>query len=333
MSVKTENFYKPKLADGNLAGMIKIKGAGDFFTKRFEGARGCCEGPSGWAEYSARLKIPAGALTSDVMEKIAVIAREYGREEIYLTARMGMEIPGVAEERLGELQEALSEAGVLLARCGPCIRSIAACKGTFCIHGNIDTFRIAWEIDQLYNDGATLPHKFKVGVVGCANSCIKPRLNDIGLIGVSEPRLDIDKCDNCGLCIEDCLSGAMQTQNGIVSINKQRCVDCGDCVRACLTSAITTINSGVDIYVGGRWGRTKQVGLRIARFLTEADAVQIVGRIKKWYCANGNRGERLGAVILRKGVGTLQETVLQKIKMDKWVNITAESQAAFQIIT
>jgi dissimilatory sulfite reductase (desulfoviridin) alpha/beta subunit len=84
--------------------------------------------------------------------------------------------------------------------------------------------------------------------------------------------------------------------------------------------------------VGGRWGRTKQVGLRIARFLTEADAVQIVGRIKKWYCENGDRGERLGAVILRKGVGTLQETVLQKIKTDKWVNITAESQSAFQII-
>ena len=116
ISVKPKNFYKSKLADGNLAGMIKIKGAGDFFTKRFEDARGCCEGPSGWAEYSARLKIPAIALTSGVMEKIVAIAREYGREEIYLTARMGMEIPGVAEERLEELQEVLTEAGVLLAR-------------------------------------------------------------------------------------------------------------------------------------------------------------------------------------------------------------------------
>ncbi len=123
----------------------------------------------------------------------------------------------------------------------------------------------------------------------------------------------------------------MQTQNGIVSINKQRCVDCGDCVRACLTSAITPIHSGVDIYVGGRWGRTKQVGLHIARFLTEADAVQIVGRIKKWYCANGNRGERLGAVILRKGVGTLQETVLQKIKMDKWVILRPSLRQPFRL--
>jgi dissimilatory sulfite reductase (desulfoviridin) alpha/beta subunit len=29
----------------------------------------------------------------------------------------------------------------------------------------------------------TLPHKFKIGVGGCPNSCVKPSLNDVGIEG------------------------------------------------------------------------------------------------------------------------------------------------------
>lgn len=159
-----------------------VKSSGDFFGARFAVARGCCQGPSGWAEYSARLRIPVGILTSEVMAAIAGIAREYGRGEVYLTARTEFEIPGISEEDFSDLQEHLAKIGVVLAACGPRMRSVVACKGSVCVHGNIDTFRVAWEIDQRYNNSEVLPHKLKVGVAGCASSCSKPTLNDVGLV-------------------------------------------------------------------------------------------------------------------------------------------------------
>lgn len=332
MPVRPTDFYKPKAPDGDLAGMIKTKSAGDFFAARFTGTRGCCQGPSGWSEYSARLKIPVGILTSEVMEAIAGIAQEYGRGEVFLTARMGIEIPGVSEERLSAMQEELAKIGVVLAACGPRMRSVLACKGTVCVHGNIDTFRVAWEIDQRYNNSTVLPHKFKVGVAGCASSCSKPRLNDVGLVGVREPHLvDGAKCDGCSLCTRACRLGAIRVEDGIAVLDRERCVDCGDCVRACLSSAITSVHSGVDLYAGGRWDRAKQVGIRIARFLIEADAVKTVGRIKEWYRKHGQEGERSGGAILRMGVREFQEAVLQGIKWEKWVEITPEAEEGFRV--
>ena len=331
MPVRPINFYKPKVSDGDLAGMIKTKSAGDFFAARFAGTRGCCQGPTGWSEYSARLKVPVGILTSEVMEAIARIAREYGRSEVYLTSRLGMEIPGVPEESLLALQEELAKVGVVLARCGPHMRSVVACKGTVCVHGNIDTFRMAWEIDQRYNDGTVLPHKFKVGIAGCASNCSKPQLNDVGLVGVREPHLNVDKCDGCGRCSQVCRLGGIRVEAGIAVLDREHCVDCGDCARACLPSAIISTRTGVDLYAGGRWDRRKQIGIRIARFLTEADAIDTVGRIKEWYRKSGQEGERLGGVMLREGVRAFQEYILQVIKQKNWSEITREAEVAFQV--
>ncbi len=69
------------------------------------GKKDCCGTPSGWAEYSARVKILLGLLTSEVLEPIALAAREFRRGEVYLTARLGMEIPGITEDRFPLLQE------------------------------------------------------------------------------------------------------------------------------------------------------------------------------------------------------------------------------------
>ena len=32
-----------------------------------------------------------------------------------------------------------------------------------------------------------LPHKFKIAVGGCPNNCVKPNLNDLGIIGQRVP--------------------------------------------------------------------------------------------------------------------------------------------------
>ncbi|MGI6425205.1 MAG: hypothetical protein ACOX2A_08330 [Tepidanaerobacteraceae bacterium] len=45
-----------------------------------------------------------------------------------------------------------------------------------------------------------LPHKFKIGVGGCPNNCIKPDLNDLGVIGQLVPIFDEELCYGCKKC-------------------------------------------------------------------------------------------------------------------------------------
>ena len=275
MPIRSKNLYKPKIPQNDPTGMIRIKGTGDFFVDHQKVAKGCCGTPSGWKEYSVRLKIPAGILTPDVMSAIADIARKYGNGDIYLTTRLGIEIPGITEDIYPAMEKELAESGIEVSGCGPHMRAVVTCKGSICVHGNIDTFRLSWEIDQRFNDNKQLPNKFKIAVSGCPSSCSRPELNDVGLIGVYEPNINLDLCEKCGLCKQACHMKAIELNDGLPLLLKDKCINCGDCGRVCISSAISPLNSGVDIYAGGRWGRKKQMGIRIARFLTEDDATSI----------------------------------------------------------
>lgn len=42
-----------------------------------------------------------------------------------------------------------------------------------------------------------LPHKFKIAVGGCPNNCVKPNLNDVGIIGQRIPEVNSELCKGC----------------------------------------------------------------------------------------------------------------------------------------
>lgn len=308
MAVNAGEFYTRKIIDNQLSGMIKTREPGI---------------------YSARLKIPVGILTSEALEAIAALARKYGRGEVYLTVRLGIEIPGISAEVFPQLRDELAAAGIALAACGTRMRSTVGCKGTVCPHGNIDTFALAWEIDKTHNDGATLPHKFKVGLAGCASSCSKPQLNDVGLVGVREPILEAESCVGCGACVKACHVKGVSLVDDLPVFDRKSCVTCGDCAKACPTGAIKAKKQGIDLYAGGRWGRIKQAGLRVARFLDEAEAVAAVGAIKKWYGDNGTKKERLGETIMRVGPERFLADVQAEIPVKKRTTLTRKTRAAF----
>ncbi|MEG1720471.1 MAG: YjjW family glycine radical enzyme activase [Pseudoflavonifractor sp.] len=43
----------------------------------------------------------------------------------------------------------------------------------------------------------------------------------------------IHQCQNCGLCVAGCPTGALSTENGLVSWQEELCVGCDSCLRAC----------------------------------------------------------------------------------------------------
>ena len=45
--------------------------------------------------FAIRLRLPGGSIPADKLPWIAEVARKYGRSEVRLTARQGMEIPWI----------------------------------------------------------------------------------------------------------------------------------------------------------------------------------------------------------------------------------------------
>ncbi len=50
--------------------------------------------------------------------------------------------------------------------------------------------------------GRELPHKFKFGVTGCQNNCLKAEENDVGIKGGMTVECNHDDCIQCGVCVK-----------------------------------------------------------------------------------------------------------------------------------
>ena len=54
------------------------------------------------------------------------------------------------------------------------------------------------------------------------------------------PKIDVDECTGCGLCIDVCEQEALDLSDDIAIIsNMDACIGCGDCVEECPVEAIT----------------------------------------------------------------------------------------------
>src|SRR5699024_9405601 len=80
-----------------------------------------------------------------------------------------------------------------------------------------------------------LPHKFKIAVGGCPNNCVKPDLNDLGIIGQRIPNYDEDECNGCKKCAVEkvCPVHAAKLVDGVMEIDKDVCNNCGRCIGRC----------------------------------------------------------------------------------------------------
>ncbi len=140
--------------------------------------------------FSARVVTVNGKVTAEQMQALAAAAQRFGRGEVVLTSRMSVEVPGVPASMVEEFEAALAAVGLSVGGTGPRVRPVVACKGTLCPHGLFDTFSLAEKIHRRFYEGwhdVTLPAKFKIGVGGCPNNCVKPNLNDIGIVGAVLP--------------------------------------------------------------------------------------------------------------------------------------------------
>ena len=167
--------------------------------------------------FSLRLAVVGGNLTVEHLKTIAEVAEKYGDGHVHLTSRQSVEIPFIKLDDVETVKEELAKGDCRPGVCGPRVRTVTACQGNqICPSGNIDAYDIAVKLDERYF-GRELPHKFKFGVTGCQNNCLKAEENDVGIKGATKVEWKEDACINCGLCSKVCRTGAITIEDGKIT--------------------------------------------------------------------------------------------------------------------
>ena len=177
--------------------------------------------------FSLRLQVVGGTLTTENLRIIQEVADRYGHGYVHLTSRQGVEIPFVRYEDIEIVKAELAKGGCKPGVCGPRVRTVTACQGNaVCPSGNIDTYKIAEKLDERYY-ARELPHKFKFGVTGCQNNCLKAEENDLGIKGALDVHWDEEKCTLCGVCEKACRVNAIEIKDGQLTMDASKCNYCG----------------------------------------------------------------------------------------------------------
>ncbi|WP_138204139.1 4Fe-4S binding protein [Haloimpatiens lingqiaonensis] len=280
----------------------KLKGQG-FLPQRQDGYFAC------------RVITKNGCNTAKEMKRISEIAEKYGRGYVSYTTRLTVEIPWIEYENIEKVKDELKELGLYSGGTGDKIRPVTACKGTVCVYGLVDTQALAEEIHNTFYEGwrdVSLPHKFKIGIGGCPNNCIKPDLNDFGIVGQRKVKIEEDKCKACNNCGMEkvCVHGAINKEEGQKAvIDRDKCVNCGKCSDACYFGAAEVEKEGFKIYLGGKWGKKTRPGQAIQGIFSKDEVMSILEKSILFYKENGNKKERFGDMIDRIGKSKVEEAL------------------------
>ncbi len=159
----------------------------------------------------------------------------------------------------------------------------------------------------------TLPHKFKIAVGGCPNNCVKPNLNDLGIIGQKMPLFDYAKCRGCKVCQVEkaCPIHVASVKDGMLRVDDTACNRCGRCDGKCPFGVTTEYQNGYKIYIGGRWGKNVAHGRPLEKLFTSEDEVlDIVERAILLFRNEGKTGERFADTVTRLGFDYVENKLL-----------------------
>ena len=202
-------------------------------------------------------------------------------------------------------------------------RNVSACIGNkVCPFANYNTTNFAKRIEK-----AIFPNDlhFKIALTGCQNDCIKARMHDFGIIGMTRPQYDPTRCVSCGACVRGCKSRSvdcLSAKNYRVERNAEKCVGCGVCINACPTGAWT--RSEKKYYRLAIMGRTGKKNPRLAQdwivWADEDSIVKIITNTYKYvteYIAKDAPGgkEHIGYIVDRTGFMEFKKWALEGVEL------------------
>ncbi|MCF2622079.1 FAD-dependent oxidoreductase [Collinsella tanakaei] len=283
----------------------RLKGLGCLQDKRFDDV------------FNIRVITRNGKLTAAEQKVVAEASETFGSGEVTMTTRLTLEIQGVPYDNIESCIAFLQDHGLDAGGTGSKVRPVVSCKGTTCQYGLIDTFGLSEKLHERFYvgyHGIELPHKFKIAVGGCPNMCVKPDLNDLGIVGQRVPQIVAEKCRACKVCqvVKACPMGDAQVgPDGKITIDGSACNHCGRCIGSCPFDAVTEGLAGYKVYIGGRWGKKTAHGRALDKIFTSEDEVMdVVERAILFFRDEGISGERFADTVARLGFDYVQDKLL-----------------------
>ena len=247
--------------------------------------------------FNVRVLTRNGFVSAEEATALAEAARRFGSGRLAFTTRQTVELQTVPFENIEPLRIFLAENGLQTGGTGPKVRPVVACKGTTCQYGLIDTYELSRKIHTRFYEGyhnVKLPHKFKIAVGGCPNNCVKPDLNDLGIVGQRVLKRDLDACRGCKKCQ---IEAACPIK--IAHVGKCPFHVCDEYV------------DGYKVCIGGRWGKRVAQGRELERiFTSEEEVLAVVEKAILLFKEQGLAGERFADTINRLGFENVQAQLL-----------------------
>ena len=279
----------------------RVKGLGCLRDKRYADV------------FNVRVITRNGKITSGEHHAVAEAAERFGSGEVAMTTRLTLEIQGVPYKNIQPLIDFLAQHSLSTGGTGSLVRPVVSCKGTTCQFGLADTYGLSEKIHERFYvgyHGVTLPHKFKICVGGCPNNCVKPSLNDLGIVGQKMPIIDYDKCRGCKKCqiAEGCPIKIAEVKDGKIHVDPALCNNCGRCEGKCPFGAFTQYQYGFKVFVGGRWGKKMATGIPLTKlFTSEEEVMDVVEKAIVLFRDEGIPGERFADTVARLGFAYVNE--------------------------
>jgi len=127
-------------------------------------------------------RMPGGEVTPEGLIAVGQIAKDFG---LYtkITGGQRVDMFGARLEQLPLIWQRLVDEGFESGHAyGKSLRTVKSCVGsTWCRYGVQDSVGMAVRLELRYR-GIRSPHKFKLGVSGCARECAEARGKDVGVI-------------------------------------------------------------------------------------------------------------------------------------------------------
>ena len=255
--------------------------------------------------FNGRVITVNGKITAAQAKVIAEAAEKFGNGDVEFTTRLTVEVRGIHFDNIEPFREYIAREGLQTGGTGSVVRPVVSCKGTTCQYGLYDTFALSEKIHERFYLGyrtVKLPH-----------NCVKPDLNDLGIVGQLVPNFDEDMCNGCKKCkIEKtCPMKAATVEDGVLEINKDVCNNCGRCIGQCPFDAIEEGTPGYKIYIGGRWGKKVAQGQPLSKiFTSEEEVLDVVEKAILLFREQGKTGERFADTIARIGFEEVEKQLL-----------------------